>query len=475
MMRGRFGIALAAAALSAVVVTAAAMPTAGAVGTHAVPAGDSWMVKAERAERALRAEGMHATPNATPAVTQNTPADLVADPVGDVPSPEGDIVGAGFAQGKSSFVFGSRVETPTDPSTDPAWQQGTAQVAWAIDTNHDENPEYVIFLLPGFAGLEAELLSADGSASCSGTGTYVPSYGYTAAFANTCLPAGLAFQFQAAMSYTLDPNDMNPPVDYAPDNNFSAVLHTAARQSPSGYWMLGADGRVYAFGGAVAFPGVVPHAVAMVPRKDGKGYWVTDSSGHVSAYGTATFRAGAPRLNRGEAIRTMATTPTGNGYWLFSNEGRVFNFGDAHLLGDMSGTHLNGSIVASAATPSGNGYYMIGSDGGIFAFGDAAFRGSTGDLRLNKPIVGMAAAPAGKGYWLVGSDGGVFAFGAPFRGSMGGKQLNRPVAGLVPYGNGYLMGASDGGVFDFSNKPFFSSLAENAPSAPIIGLAAFGS
>ena len=139
----------------------------------------------------------------------------------------------------------------------------------------------------------------------------------------------------------------------------------------------------------------------------------------------------------------------------------------------MSGTHLNGPIVASTATPSGKGYYMIGSDGGIFAFGDARFHGSTGNLRLNQPIVGMSPTPDSKGYWLVASDGGVFAFNAPFRGSMGATHLNRPVDGLVAYGNGYLMAASDGGIFDFSNRQFAGSLAQNPPSAPIIGLAAF--
>ena len=56
---------------------------------------------------------------------------------------------------------------------------------------------------------------------------------------------------------------------------------------------------------------------------------------------------------------------------------------------------------------------------------------------------------------------------------MGAAKLNKPVNGLVAFGNGYLMVASDGGVFDFSNKPFFGSLAGNPPSAPIIGITAF--
>ena len=85
----------------------------------------------------------------------------------------------------------------------------------------------------------------------------------------------------------------------------------------------------------------------------------------------------------------------------------------------------------------------------------------------------MSPTPNGRGYWLVASDGGAFAFNAPFRGSMGGTHLNQPVNGLVALGDGYLMGAADGGVFNFSNQPFVGSLADNPPSAPIIGIAAF--
>ncbi len=242
----------------------------------------------------------------------------------------------------------------------------------------------------------------------------------------------------------------------------------------SGYWMLGADGHVYGFGGVAPLGNASGPSVAMTPR-DAHGYWVTDAAGHVFAFGTAKYRGGSPSLATGERITTIAATSTGDGYWLFSNRGRAFAFGDAHGFGDMSGTHLNGAIVASAATPSGHGYFMIGSDGGIFAFGDAVFRGSTGNVHLNGPIVGMSTTPNGRGYWLVASDGGVFAFNAAFRGSMGATRLNRPVNGIARFGNGYLMVASDGGIFDFSDKQFAGSLAVNPPSAPIVGFAALSS
>jgi hypothetical protein len=241
----------------------------------------------------------------------------------------------------------------------------------------------------------------------------------------------------------------------------------------SGYWMLGADGKVYAFGGAASLGSAPGPVVAMVARRDGNGYWTVDSAGGVSHFGAAKVHGGHPALQPGESVSTISATPSGNGYWLFTNRGRAFPFGDARFFGDLSGATLNGPVIASVATPTGRGYYMVASAGGVFSFGDARFHGSTGNLHLNRPVVGISPTPDSRGYWLVASDGGVFAFDAPFRGSMGGTHLNQPVNGLVAYGNGYLMVASDGGIFDFSNKQFAGSLAGNPPSAPVIGVAAF--
>jgi ribosomal protein L24E len=250
----------------------------------------------------------------------------------------------------------------------------------------------------------------------------------------------------------------------------------APKQSTTGpgYWMLGADGVVYAFGGVGNFGATGTPAAAIAPRTDGAGYWIVDTAGNVRAFGTSTTHGAPPRLNAGEAVTTIAATPSGNGYWLFTNRGRAFALGDARWYGDMTGHPLNGGIVASAATSDGRGYYMVGSDGGIFSFGDAAFHGSMGAAHLNAPVVGIAPTPDGAGYWLVASDGGVFAFAAPFRGSMGSTRLNRPIDGMVAFGNGYLMVASDGGTFDFSNQAFYGSLGGNPPVHPVIGVAVYG-
>jgi hypothetical protein len=247
----------------------------------------------------------------------------------------------------------------------------------------------------------------------------------------------------------------------------------------SGYWMLGEDGKVYAFGDArnATFgdaSGMLPagaKAVHIEPTPSGKGYWINDDKGGVYSFGDAARLGGvdASALQVNEKITSLSTTPSGAGYWLFSSKGRVFAKGDAGSFGDLAGKNLNGAIQSSIPTPSGKGYYMVGSDGGVFAFGDAAFWGSMGNVKLNKPVLSLVPTRTNRGYWLVASDGGIFAFGdAPFKGSMGSTKLNKPVVGMVRFGNGYLMVGGDGGIFAFSDKQFAGSLGDNPPARPIV-------
>jgi len=248
----------------------------------------------------------------------------------------------------------------------------------------------------------------------------------------------------------------------------------------SGYWMLGNDGKVYAFGDAKPLnfgdaSGRIPagaKAVHIEPTPDAQGYWINDDRGGVYAFGDANSGLGGvdpSALQGGEKVTSLSSTPSGQGYWIFTSKGRVFAKGDAKFFGDLAAVTLNGPILDSIPTPSGQGYYMVGSDGGVFAFGDAAFLGSMGNTKLNKPVEALVPTRDGKGYWLVASDGGIFAFGqAPFNGSMGSTPLNKPVVGMVRYGDGYLMVAADGGIFDFSSKPFQGSLGANPPAHPIV-------
>jgi hypothetical protein len=191
----------------------------------------------------------------------------------------------------------------------------------------------------------------------------------------------------------------------------------------------------------------------------GNGYWTVGSDGRVHAFGAAPFYGDLRSVHLAAPVVASARTGTGHGYWLASSDGGVFAFGDARFYGSMGGAHLNQPIVGMAATPTGRGYLLLGRDGGVFAFGDARFYGSTGGWRLNAPVLDMAITPDGRGYWFVAADGGVFSFGAaPFHGSTGGMKLAAPVRSMsASTANGYWMVADDGGIFAF-NAPFVGSL-----------------
>jgi hypothetical protein len=476
MQRGRI---LAAVVATSLCVGATTLTAVGAATASPTPVTAGGLGAAMRLTLGTLSGPAQANAAATPAAVAlgaPIPGTQVHDPTGDAQFAQGDLTAVGMMQNVAGTSFGASVAKPTSPANDRNWILGYAAIDWFLDANRDGLPEYVIAMGDNTQGKLIAFVS-DLQLSrlfCNATATFFPGVGYRVNVPAGCLPRVSSVQLGAGMIYSPGPVDSSTPIDFAPDNLLSGPI-SVQEVHGVGYWMLGADGHVYPFGGAVGFPGLVPGAVAMAPRKDGKGYWVVDFVGHVFAYGSAHFFGGTPALGAGESVSTISATPNGNGYWLFSNRGRAFPFGNASSYGDMAGTHLNGPIVASVATPTGRGYYMVGSDGGIFSFGDARFHGSTGGMRLNKPVVGIAPTPNGKGYWLVASDGGVFAFDAPFRGSMGSTQLNRAVDGLVAFGNGYLMAASDGGIFDFSDQPFLGGLAGTALSAPIIGLAAFAS
>ena len=75
----------------------------------------------------------------------------------------------------------------------------------------------------------------------------------------------------------------------------SPIVGMAATADGRGYWLVAADGGIFAFGDA-AFYGSIGR-IALNPtgsrdgiHDDGKGYWLVASDGGIFAFGDATLR-----------------------------------------------------------------------------------------------------------------------------------------------------------------------------------------
>ncbi|MCU1487659.1 MAG: hemagglutination domain protein [Actinomycetia bacterium] len=142
---------------------------------------------------------------------------------------------------------------------------------------------------------------------------------------------------------------------------------------------------------------------------EASGYWLLGADGGIFAFGTAKYQGslGAKKLN--QPIVGITPTPSGAGYWLVAADGGVFAFGDAKFLGSTGNRKLAKPIVSMLPTPTGKGYWLVARDGGVFTFGDATYLGS--GATTGKTFVGAIHTDSGKGYWLLTSDGKRIAFG----------------------------------------------------------------
>ena len=405
----------------------------------------------------------------------------VTDPRGDVVSerdandPRGDITAATIRYEPGRIDLTATIDQRTDPRLDPNWATGSTEVGWQLDTDGDDEWDYVAALgaEPNLTVTVYDRNGGDYSIACT-AGATLTATGYALTLDPACVGSPTRLWWSVLTMYD---QDGQAAVDNAPDSSMAGpVFAGPAPTTQSGYWMITRAGEVFAFGDARPLGGGIPccgaQRVDIEPTPTGNGYWILDGLGRVIPIGDAeSFGDVVDQRANHERAAAISATPTGDGYWIFTDQGRVFAYGAARHLGDMAGTALNGPVLDSVATPTGRGYWMVASDGGIFAFGDATFSGSTGNLKLNQPVMSMAADPDGRGYWLVASDGGIFAFEAPFYGSMGATKLNRPVSGMVPGGAGYLMVAEDGGIFAFGTVAFHGSLGAKPPESSVVAVA----
>jgi hypothetical protein len=208
-----------------------------------------------------------------------------------------------------------------------------------------------------------------------------------------------------------------------------------------GYWLVASDGGIFSFGDAGFYNsipglGLAPAGssnpkrlnapiVGMVPSNDGGGYFMVGADGGVFAFGDAKFEGSCPGIG-GCSGAAVAVVPdaSGNGYWLVTATGHVYAFGDAVNYGQPG--PQSAPVTAAARTADGGGYWLLFSNGADAAYGDATNLGDPlGTVGGLNPATAIFTTSSGGGYWIASANGTVDAYGdAPNDGSMAAQHLN---------------------------------------------------
>ncbi len=112
---------------------------------------------------------------------------------------------------------------------------------------------------------------------------------------------------------------------------------------------LGIAGLVLA--AAALVTGVTAKAPTPARAGTGSGYWLVGTDGGVFAFGQAGFHGSAGGMGLNQPIIGTATTPRGGGYWMVAADGGIFAFGDAAFVGSTGAIRLNSPVVGIAAFP----------------------------------------------------------------------------------------------------------------------------
>jgi hypothetical protein len=261
----------------------------------------------------------------------------------------------------------------------------------------------------------------------------------------------------------------------------------AASADGLGYWLVGADGGVFAFGDAQFYGslgGIALDApiVAIVAAAGGHGYWLVGADGGVFTFGDAQFRGslGGQHLESPIVGMSVLFTPykgTSFGYWLVAADGTIHDIGSIYAVGTLANAHLASTVVGVTQGFLENvigriylGFFIALADGEVYGVGytDDPIPVEPGQVtgpipKLAAPIVGITVTGHSglSSLDLAGADGGVFTSGgAEFFGSRHGETLNAPIVGIADAigSGGYWLVGADGGVFTFGDAGYYGSI-----------------
>jgi N-acetylmuramoyl-L-alanine amidase-like protein len=215
-------------------------------------------------------------------------------------------------------------------------------------------------------------------------------------------------------------------------NGITTVVALANTAHGDGYWALGSDGKVGAFGGLGSYGDASGKGVSadIVGTASGAGYWILLANGGIYPFGDAGYASSPKRAGIGGTAIRMAARPQGDGYWVLMSDKAVHAFGAAPKLGSPTDA---GVPIDLRVTPSGAGYWVLTDAGRVVPFGDAVDKGDLkrSNIKWSKPVARLLGTPSGKGYVIINSEGSLLAFGdAPAYPSLGGSGIT--AAGIAP-------------------------------------------
>ena len=209
----------------------------------------------------------------------------------------------------------------------------------------------------------------------------------------------------------------DPPLGASATSASGAPMVGSAPTPSGGVWLAYSDGSVSAHGvewhGDMAGVTLTEPITGIAPAPAGTGYWLLGTDGGVFAFGDAPFEGSPAGEGLVHPAVDLAITSSGAGYWVVASNGEVYAYGDAPYLGGPNTIPGGLHAPATSITAGEDGYWVIAIDGGVFAY-DEAFRGSLPSVLPSVSLpdaTRIRVATSGSGYYITTHDGIVYEFG----------------------------------------------------------------
>lgn len=149
--------------------------------------------------------------------------------------------------------------------------------------------------------------------------------------------------------------------------SISEPLSIAATPSDTGFFVTNAAGAVETCGSATSLStlpakGVtVNDIVEVVAYAPGGGYWLVGADGGVFAFGAARWWGTAALTSNRRSVVAITPTADSQGYWTVTSTGTLYPFGDATALAPSTPTQ--GEVLGLVVDPTSGGAWVVHANG----------------------------------------------------------------------------------------------------------------